>query len=429
MFGVNNLQAVVLAGGKGKRAFPLTANKPKPMQKILGKPLLHYVIERLKEANLKDIIIVTGSFSNQIKDHFKDGEELGVSIEYTYQKEALGMANALEAAKDLVDDNFFVINADDIFESDLLEKMYNLFKKSDAEIILSCKPVKETWKFGIVEVKEDKVTRIVEKPGKGKEPSNLAVIGTYILNKKIFDYYKKIPVSDDQFEKAIQKFIKDGNSVKVVKYDKSFLTYKYPWDLFSINEYLMNKYIKKQVIEEDVSISKKAYIEGNVWISKGAKILEGACIKGPCYIGKNTLIGNNVLIRNYSSIGDNCIVGFASEIKNSLIGDNCYFHTNYIGDSIISDNCYFGSGAVTANLRFDEKIIKVKIEDRKIDSGRNKLGVIMGENCRVGVNASIMPGIKIGPNSIVGPSVCLYEDLAQNEMIFIDKRSYVKKKR
>ena len=419
------MQTVILAGGTGKRVFPLAVNKPKPMFKILGKPLIQHVIETLKEAGLKDFIIVIGHNGEQIKDYLADGSKLGVNIDYTVQKEALGMANALETAKDFVEDNFIVVNADDIFESFLIKKMVKQFKESGVEIVLSCKPVKETWKFGIIRIENEKVTEFVEKPPRGREPSNLAVVGVYIMTKRIFDYYKKIPVSDHQYEDAIHKFIQDENIIKAVSYDGFFAGYKYPWDLFTINEHLMDTRIKKQTIEDSVEISERAQVEGNVWIRRGTKILDGACIRGPCYIGLDSLIGNNSLVRNYSSIGNNCVVGFSTEIKHSLIGDDCWFHTNYIGDSIISDNCLLGAGTITANFRFDEKNVKVRVEGKKIDSGTDKLGAIVGDNCKTGINACLSPGVRIGPHSIVGPGVYLQDDLEPGKIIFLNKESYV----
>jgi len=419
------LQTVILAGGTGKRVFPLAVNKPKPMLKILGKPLVQHVIETLKEAGLRDFIIVVGHNGEKIKEYLADGSRLGVNIVYTVQKEALGMANALETAKGLVEDNFFVVNADDIFGSSLIKEMARQFKEGDADIVLSCKPVEETWKFGIIRVEDNKVTDFVEKPPRGQEPSNLAVVGAYIMTKRIFDYYKKIPVSDHQYEDAIQKFIQDKNVVRAVSYDGFFAGYKYPWDLFNINEHLMNTRIKKQTIEDDVNISERAQVEGNVWIRRGTRILEGACIRGPCYIGANSFVGNNSLVWNYSSIGNNCVIGFSTEIKHSLIGDDCWFHINYIGDSIISDNCLFGAGTITANFRFDEKNIKVKIEGKEVDSGTDKLGAIIGDNCKTGINACLEPGVKIGPHSIVGPNVNLQNDLEPGKIIYVDKKSYV----
>jgi len=419
------LQTVILAGGTGKRIFPLAVNKPKPMFKILGKPLIQHVIETLKKAGLKDFIVVIGHNGEQIREYLADGSKLGVNIDYTVQKEALGMANALETAKGLVEDNFFVVNADDIFESSLIKEMTKQFKEGSADIVLSCKPVEETWKFGIIRVEDDKVIDFVEKPPIGQEPSNLAVVGVYIMPKRIFDYYKKIPVSDHQYEDTIQKFIQDKNVVRAVSYDGFFAGYKYPWDLFTINKYLMDTRIKKQTIEDDVEISERTQVEGNVWIRRGTRILEGACIRGPCYIGENSFIGNNSLVWNYSSIGNNCVVGFSTEIKHSLIGDDCWFHVNYIGDSIISDNCLFGAGTITANFRFDEKNVKARIGGKKVDSGTDKLGAIVGDNCKIGINACLSPGVKIGPHSIVGPNVNLQNDLKPSKIISVDKKSYV----
>ncbi len=421
------MQTIILAGGEGKRVFPLAVNKPKPMFKILGKPLILHVIDTLKEAGLRDFVVVVGHLGEQIKEYLGDGSEFGVNIDYTVQKESLGMANALETAKGLAEDNFFVVNADDVFEASLIKRVISQFREGDAEIVLSCKPVQETWKFGIIRVEDEKVTDFVEKPPKGKEPSNLAVVGVYILTKRIFDYYKKIPVSDHQYEDAILQFIRDRNFVKAVSYDGFFAGYKYPWDLFTINKRLMDNQIKKQTIEEGAEISERATVDGRVWIGKGTRVFEGACIRGPCYIGENSIVGNNSLVWNHSSIGNRCVVGFSTEIKHSIIDDDCWFHINYIGDSIISNNCLFGAGTITANFRFDEKTIKVRIGEKRIDSGTNKLGAIIGDNCKTGINACLEPGVKIGPQSIVGPNVNLQDDLEPGKIILLDKNSYVKK--
>ncbi len=419
------MKTIILAGGLGNRVYPLSLTKPKSMFKILGKPLLHHVIDTLKEANLKDFIIVTGHLSDQIKAYFGDGTSFGANIQYAYQDKPLGMANAIQTVKNLVEDNFLVVNGDDIFDSSLIERKISAFRNGDTELLLSCKPTKETWKLAAIRMSDEGlVEKIVEKPPLGHEPSDLGVIGAYILPTKIFDYYEKVPLNDMQHELAIQKFIDEGNLVRAVGYDGIFSSYKYPWDLFAINQHLMDKLLTKPVIEDGTNISEKAEIEENVWISKGTRVLENVMIRGPCYIGENSLIGNNSLIWNYSSIGANSVIGFSTEIKNSLIGDRCWFHTNYIGDSIIGDNCSFGSGAVTANFRFDEETVKVDVGSKKIDSGRNKLGVIMADNCKVGVNATLSPGVKVGPDSIVGPNVCLKKDLEPNKVIFTAKESY-----
>ncbi len=421
------MQAIILAGGAGKRVFPLAVYKPKPMFKLLGKPLIQHVIEILKANGLNEFVVVTGHNGEQIKEYFGDGRKLDVRIAYTVQKEALGMANALETAKDSVEDHFLVVNADDLFETALVKKILGKFSECKADIVLSCKPVDETWKFGIIKVQKDKVTKLVEKPPKGQEPSNLAVIGVYLMTKQIFSYLRKIPVSDHQYEDAIQSFIEDKNNVQAVSYDGFFAGYKYPWDLFRMNKFLLDSQITTPIIEDNVVIAKEAKVEGKVWIRKGVKILENAVVRGPCYLGENTVVGNNSLVRGYSSVGDNCIVGFTTEVRTSIVGDNCLFHMNYIGDSIIGDSCLFGAGATTANFRFDEQNIKVSVDEKQVDSGTNKLGVIMGDHSKAGINSSLAPGVKIGPYSIVGAGVNLQEDLEPGKMLFAKKQGYVVK--
>lgn len=421
------LKAVILAGGSGKRVFPLAANRPKPMFKILGKPLIRYVIDNFMEAGIKDFIIVIGHGADMIKDYLKDGSSIGCKIEYTLQEEALGMANALGTAKDIVSDSFFVANANDIFDVSLIKTMLEKKNSTNAGIVMSCKQTDTTWKFGILGLDSDEVNTIVEKPPKGKEPSNMAVIGAYILPKEIFGYYDKVGTSDSQFEDAIQEYINDKKDVRAVEYDGFFGSFKYPWDLFSLNVHIMDSKLKEQSIAKSANISEKAIIEGDVWIGENARVFEGAVIKGPCYIGDNCIVGTNSLIWNHTSIGDNCVVGYASEIKNSVIGNKCWFHNNYIGDSIIGDNCSFGAGTITANYRFDEEVVKVNVQGNKMESGLKKLGAIIGDNCKTGINVSIIPGVKIGPNSTVGPSVNLDIDLEPNKIVFVDKKSYIVK--
>ncbi|MBN1784234.1 MAG: hypothetical protein JW815_00645, partial [Candidatus Bathyarchaeota archaeon] len=93
-----------------------------------------------------------------------------------------------------------------------------------------------------------------------------------------------------------------------------------------------------------------------------------------------------------------------------------------------SDNCLFGAGTVTANFRFDEKNVQIWVGNMRVDSGTNKLGAIIGDNCKTGINSCLEPGVKIGPQSIVGPNVDLQSDLEPETIIVINKNSHVKTK-
>ena len=410
------IQAVILSGGAGERAFPLCTKKPKPMFEFLGKPLLQYVIENLQEAGIEDLIVVTGPDAQEIKTYFGAGERFGVRIRYTTQDNPLGMANALQAAEHLLKDRFLMLNGNDIFEPHLLADVMNKADQTGRDMVLVGREMEMPWKFGVFKFEDGKVKAVVEKPPMGQEPSNIVVVGVYFFSRLILEYIARTPISNYQLEIAYQRLIDEGN-VEFVPYDGVFESFKYPWDLLTINEHLMERFITEPRVSDQAHVSDKAVIDGDVVIEEGVRVFENAVIRGPAYVGRDSVIGNNVLIWNHSSIGAKSVVGFSSEIKRSLIGSNCWIHMSYVGDSIVSDNCSFGAGTITANFRFDEGEVQVKVKEETISSGTDKLGIIMGEECKTGCNATLMPGLKVGPHSVVGPGVVLRDDLAPDSMI------------
>jgi len=196
--------------------------------------------------------------------------------------------------------------------------------------------------------------------------------------------------------------------------DFSCLTVNQPYQLLDVMQYFLAKIEKN--ISTDVKISNSTHIEGNVIIGDGTKILENAVIRGPCYIGKNCIIGNNVLIWGGCHICDNSVIGFSTEIVRSYVGENVWLHQNYIGDSIVMDRASLGAHTTTANWRFDEAKI----------AGREKLGCIIGEDCRTGINVSLGPGVKIGARSIIGPHVNLTKDVEPNKLVLVKQEHLIK---
>lgn len=150
-------------------------------------------------------------------------------------------------------------------------------------------------------------------------------------------------------------------------------------------------------------------------IFDSARILEFSVIEEPCYIGNGVTVGPLAYIRPYSIIGDNCYVGAFSQVKASIVLDKTNIpHLNYVGNSIIGKNCNIGAGTKTANLRFDEKNVKISYNGKRIDSGRKKLGAIIGDNVKIGINVSLMPGVKIGSGCYIGAGVIVDRDLEEN---------------
>jgi bifunctional UDP-N-acetylglucosamine pyrophosphorylase/glucosamine-1-phosphate N-acetyltransferase len=160
------------------------------------------------------------------------------------------------------------------------------------------------------------------------------------------------------------------------------------------------------------TVDEGAYIHGPVWVKKEARIRSGAYIEGPAIIGEGSDVGPNCYIRAGTCLCRGVRIGNACEVKNSIIMDGTHAaHLSYLGDCIIGKGCNLGAGTITANLRFDKTPIEVTVKGERLNSGRRKLGVIMGDNVQTGVNVSIHPGVVIGPDSWIAPGLTIQRDV------------------
>ena len=163
-------------------------------------------------------------------------------------------------------------------------------------------------------------------------------------------------------------------------------------------------YIESCKLKNEGNVSKKAEISGKVIIEKGAVIDSYSVICGPAFIGKNTHIRPFSFIRENTIIGENCII--RGEIKDAIILNNTHLaHFNYVGDSILGSSVNMGAGSKLANFRLDQKNIKIKINNKLIDTGFLKFGAILGDGVQIGCNAIINPGTLVGKNSVVYPLI------------------------
>jgi bifunctional UDP-N-acetylglucosamine pyrophosphorylase/glucosamine-1-phosphate N-acetyltransferase len=415
------MKAVFLCGGRGKRMFPIAEDKF--LLDFLGKPLLEHQIEVAREAGLSDFVII-GNPENIGKIKQITKRIAGIRVDFALQKKSLGIADALKSAAAFLSEQLLVINPNDVFSSSAYTKIIAAAKRTPASSYILGYQVHKYFPGGYLEVNSrNELLHIVEKPNPGEEPSNLVniLIHCHSNSKELLHHIETVQTTrDDVYECALDNMVKAEHKIKVVPYSGFWAPIKYPWHIFKVTEYFLDN--ARPYVAPSVRISEKATIEGKVILSENVRILENAVIRGPVYIGANSIVGNNALVRDYSHIGANSVIGYSTEVKHSYIGDNCWFHSNYIGDSIIDDNCSLGAGTVLANFRLDEGSIQIKVGDNTVDTGYDKLGAIIGRGCRIGVNASLMPGVRVGPDCFVGPQVRLREDLAANKMILLEPR-------
>lgn len=214
-------KAIIPAAGLGTRFLPATKAQPKEMLPIVDKPTIQYIVEEAVQSGIEDIIIVTGRSKRSIEDHFDKSIELELELEkkgksdllelarqasdlanihFIRQKEPKGLGHAILTAKNFIgDEPFAVLLGDDIIvsETPCLKQMIDVFNEYKTSILGVQKvPFEDVDKYGIIKAKhiEDrvyKVTDMVEKPDREKAPSNIAILGRYIITPRVFDYLEK----------------------------------------------------------------------------------------------------------------------------------------------------------------------------------------------------------------------------------------------
>ncbi|HHV6083064.1 TPA: UTP--glucose-1-phosphate uridylyltransferase GalU [Staphylococcus aureus] len=213
-------KAIIPAAGLGTRFLPATKAMPKEMLPILDKPTIQYIVEEAARAGIEDIIIVTGRHKRAIEDHFDSQKELEMvlkekgksellekvqystelaNIFYVRQKEQKGLGHAISSARQFIgNEPFAVLLGDDIFESEVpaVKQLIDVYEETGHSVIgVQEVPEADTHRYGIIDPltkngRQYEVKKFVEKPAQGTAPSNLAIMGRYVLTPEIFDYLK-----------------------------------------------------------------------------------------------------------------------------------------------------------------------------------------------------------------------------------------------
>ncbi|MHA2399304.1 MAG: bifunctional sugar-1-phosphate nucleotidylyltransferase/acetyltransferase [Promethearchaeota archaeon] len=426
------MKAVILLAGEGKRLRPITSTRPKPMIPLNGKPLLEHTVIGLNKAGIDHFIFVVGYKESLIKNHFKAvSNKLNIKIEYVTQDRYLGTAHAVNFAKDFIEDESFLIIYGDIFvDPDAYDTILKSFNAEKYDGLITLYEVNNPQDYGVISLNSNGlVEKIVEKPPKELKMGNLINAGIYIFSKLIFKAIEKTGKSirnEYEFTDSMEILINqlNGKILGITISNYFWNDIGLPWQLFEANHFLLNK-ISTQI---SGTVEKDAQTYGNVYIGKRTIVKSGCDIQGPCYIGEDCVIGPKAFIGPYSFVNNNCQIG-RSEIKNSLVfSDSSIPDFNSILDSIICEGVRLGSGVKITNSRPSNEDVKMIINGKLIDSGRRKLGAILGPNSQIGINVSIMCGKKIGANSKIGEETLVNEDVPPNTHYFQTQNGELKKK-
>jgi len=396
------MKVVVLAAGQSKRMKPVG---DKNFLSFLGKPLILHQLEMLKEAGFDDVVVVAGSHNVDRVNNVCTGAEVVVQANFD-----AGMKNAVLAAKDFLEaEPVLIFSSNDVVDLEAFELVMKAYEAGEADSYILGKKVSGYFPGGYLETDGSVITGIVEKPGAGNEPSNLVnlVVHLHGDGKKLVEYLEEVESdSDDHYEVALDKMIKDGTKIQAVEYEGFWQPIKFPWHVHKVFEHLISRTDLES--SKDVEVATSAVFNGKVILGTGVRVFDGAVINGPAYIGAGSVVATNSFVRN-SQVGEKCVIGFGTEVARSFLGHDVWRHSNYVGDSVIGNNVSFGAGTVTGNLRLDEAEVG--------ESGSSKFGLVTGDDVRAGINVSFMPGVRIGNRSFIGAGIVVGQDIEDGKYV------------
>ncbi|OYR49664.1 glucose-1-phosphate thymidylyltransferase [Halorubrum sp. Ea1] len=399
------MYGVVLAAGRGTRMRPLTDRRPKPLLPVGDRSLLERVFDTAIDV-VDEFVVVTGYRGELIREAIGETYR-DHPVSYVRQADAKGTAHAVAQAAPVVDDEFLVLNGDVVVDASLPRAL------ADADgTAVAATEVEDPRAYGVISTAADgSLAAIVEKPA--DPPTTLANVGCYAFEPAVFEYIERTPESERgeyEITTTIELLLDDGHRIDVAPYTGTWLDVGRPWELLEANELALDELAEADestagTVEEDV------HLHGPVVVEEGATLQSGAYVEGPALIRSGAEVGPNAYIRGATVVGPNAHVGHSVEVKNSvLMADTSVGHLSYVGDSVLGRGVNFGAGTNVANLRHDDANVRVSVKGDRVDTGRRKLGAIVGDGAKTGINTSLNAGVKLGAGETTGPGEAMTRD-------------------
>jgi mannose-1-phosphate guanylyltransferase len=363
------MKAMILAAGKGTRVRPITHGIPKPMIPLVRKPVMESIIELLREHGVRDMVVNTSHLAPAIERYFRDGEQFGVHIAYSFEGrlvdgellgKALGSAGGMKKVQEFsgfFDETFVVLCGDALIDLDISAALaFHRSKRALATIVLKDVPREEVYKYGVVETDATgRILQFQEKPAVEEAVSTSINTGIYIFEPEVLDY---VP-SDTEFDIGSQLF------PALVQAGEPFYGVALPFqwvDIGSVPDFW-------QATRTVLSGQIKGYRLPGREIAPGIRVgvnlrLDRAQVEivPPVYIGSSTLVGNGARIRGPSVIGANCIIESGAVVHECVIDD----YSRVSGVAFLDKKIVLGGKCIQPDGQF-------------LDIGESDIGWIMDD--------------------------------------------------
>lgn len=435
--------AVILASGKGSRLWPYTRIRSKALLKVANKEIIKYQVEHLIQLNFEDITIIVDQNVNQVSRLFQDIPNVTI-LEDKYKN---GSSNALLNIENK--NELLILFGDCHIQYEDLER---LVKDNQTHSVLLSK-IDDNVHDWIACSIDDEYIGLFGGHHRGNQLTHrcVAIKSNELLNNQCkvnpgyFDNLKVGVGSPNEYfiEVSVNDLIRKNINFKGIECKYETIDCDKPWHYLRANAVeatYKNEKLVQNEIDETSSIDSSTVLNGFIKVGKNSSISRNVCFMG------NSIIGNNVVMDNNVVIGKNCVIGDNTTIKNGVkLADNCvigcdckldqtfemiggvlmdHVYCVHYGEyyGCIGSNSDLGAGTTCGTLRFDDG------ETAHIVNGRREVPkhysnvTYLGDYTRTGICAMLMPGVKVGVNSIVGSGVILNEDVEDNTLIQAEQK-------
>jgi glucose-1-phosphate thymidylyltransferase len=325
------MKGLIVSGGKGTRLRPITYTSAKQLVPVANRPVLFRVLDAMMEAGITDIGIVVGDTAPVIEAAVGDGSAWGAKVTYIHQEAPLGLAHVVKISEDyLIDDRFVMFLGDNVIEGGITS-LVKQFAASDWNAQIVLKRVENPQQFGVAELRDGRVVRLVEKPK--SPPSDLALVGIYMFDHHVFEAIKPSWRGELEITDAIQYLMDQGYQVYPYIHEGWWIDTGKMEDMLEANRLVLET-IKPRT---EGSVDADSKVNGKVVIEKDAEIINST-VRGPAIIGERTRVVN-AYIGPFTSIYHDCLIADC-EIEHSIIMEDCKIEDIHhrIEDSLIGRN-------------------------------------------------------------------------------------------
>jgi UDP-N-acetylglucosamine diphosphorylase / glucose-1-phosphate thymidylyltransferase / UDP-N-acetylgalactosamine diphosphorylase / glucosamine-1-phosphate N-acetyltransferase / galactosamine-1-phosphate N-acetyltransferase len=438
--------AILLAAGRGTKCLPFTETQPKAALPVVNQPNIAHLLEALRSAGIRRFAVVTGHLAPQVRHAVGSAPDVLLVPQPALPGTAPATVAALEA---LGVDEALVIPADLATPGENLARLAAAAPEAPAAaLVVPLAPGVSPQSHLCARVEGDRVTAVLGHPRHGVTHR---LTGAYVLRAPAVralvlnpGLMTRVPVGgmpplEGEIAETLAELAAVGQPVVAVEAGGFAIDIDRPWDLLAANRAwlgLMGAALHASRIDPTAQVSDGADIRGPVAVEAGARIGPGVIIEGPAWIGRNAVlemgahlcdhvaVGEGALVTEYAKVrpftvvGPRCQVKHTAEVSGVLMENVCaHHHLDFVG--IIGRSSDLGAGTITGTLRFDDGAQVMRVNGRPEAPGPWANCAYIGDFCRTGVGAIIMPGVRIGPYSCVGAGVVLGGDLPPGTAVFV----------